>query len=75
MYKKHAVPDIWRLTVNLPKKLVKDAQSLTQSTVTGTLIEGLQMVKQRGAYEKLMALKGKIRLDLDIDELRGRHRR
>ena len=75
MYKKSAESDIWRLTVNLPKKLVKEARSLVRGTVTDTLIEGLQMVKRRGAYDKLMALKGKIHLDIDLDESRERRRR
>jgi len=30
--------------------------------------------RHRRFYEKAMALRGKIKLDIDLDELRGRHR-
>lgn len=30
--------------------------------------------RRRRAYEKAMALQGKVQFDLDIDELRGRNR-
>ena len=30
--------------------------------------------KQRRAYELFMALRGKIKFDIDLDELRGRNR-
>ena len=39
------------------------------------LVEHLRKVRARRAYEKLMALKGTIHLNIDIDELRGRNRR
>ena len=39
------------------------------------LVEHLKKVRARRAYEKAMALKGTIHLNIDIDELRGRNRR
>lgn len=39
------------------------------------LVEHLRKVRARRAYEKAMSLKGKIHLNIDIDELRGRNRR
>jgi hypothetical protein len=39
------------------------------------LVEHLRMARARRAYEKLLAIRGKIHLNLDIDELRGRNRR
>jgi hypothetical protein len=39
------------------------------------LVERLKKLRGQRAYEKLMALKGKIHLNIDIDELRGRNRR
>jgi len=38
-------------------------------------VEQLRVLKGRSAYEKFMALKGKIHIKLDIDEARGRNRR
>lgn len=39
------------------------------------LPEDVRMRRAKRAYEKLIALRGKVRLNIDIDELRGRHRR
>jgi hypothetical protein len=39
------------------------------------LVEHLRMARARRAYEKFLALKGTIHLNLNIDELRGRNRR
>lgn len=38
------------------------------------LVEHLRKVRARRAYEMFMALKGKIHINIDIDELRGRNR-
>jgi hypothetical protein len=61
-----------RITANLPAGLLEDAMNLTGKGITETLIEGLQLVRQRQAYQKAMALKGKLRLDIDLEELRDR---
>ena len=39
------------------------------------LVEHLRMARARRAYEKFLAIRGKINLNIDIDELRGRNRR
>jgi hypothetical protein len=39
------------------------------------LPEEVRMRRAKRGYEKFLALKGKIHLNLDIDELRGRNRR
>jgi hypothetical protein len=39
------------------------------------LVEHLRRLRARRAYEKFMALKGKIHININIDELRGRNRR
>jgi hypothetical protein len=61
-----------RITANLPASLLEDAMNLTGKGITETLIEGLQLVRRRQAYQKAMALKGKLRLDIDLEELRDR---
>ena len=75
MYKRAMQTGVRRVTVNLPKQLLSGAQTLIQGTITQTLIEGLHLVKQKNAYQKLMALKGKIHLDIDIPTSRERTRR
>lgn len=39
------------------------------------LPEEVRQRRAKRAYEKFLALKGKIYIDLDVDEARGRHRR
>jgi hypothetical protein len=39
------------------------------------LPEDVRMRRAKRAYEKFLALKGKIHINIDIDELRGRNRR
>ena len=63
-----------RVTANLPRKLLKEALLTTRNGITETLVEGLRLVRRRRAYEKAMALKGKIRINIDIDQARERSR-
>jgi hypothetical protein len=63
-----------RITANLPSDLLEEAQEVTGKGITETLIEGLRLLKRSKAYERAMALKGKIRLDVDLDCLRERRR-
>lgn len=61
-----------RITANLPADLLDDAMAVTGRGITETLVEGLRLVRRAAAYEKAMALKGKIRLDIDLGESRER---
>ena len=63
-----------RVTANLPSDLLEDAQEVTGKGITETLIAGLRLLKRSKAYDKAMALKGKIHLDIDMDALRERRR-
>ncbi len=64
-----------RVTANLPAELLDAAMDVTDKGITETLIEGLEQVRRRRFYEKLKQLKGKIHLNIDIDESRGRRHR
>ena len=48
---------------------------ITGKGITGTLFEGLERVRLAGAYEKAIALKGKLRLEIDLEGSRERRRR
>ena len=48
---------------------------VTKKGITETLVEGLEQVRRRQAYEKAMSLRGKIQLDIDLEESRERRRR
>ncbi len=68
---------IRRITANLPQGLVDQAMAVTGKGVTETLVEGLRLVRRSDAYTRAMALKGKVELDIDLEESReragGRH--
>ena len=64
-----------RVTANLPADLLDAAMEVTGKGITETLTEGLTQVQRRRFYERLVALRGKLTLDIDVDDLRGRHRR
>lgn len=64
-----------RVTANLPIDLLDAAQQVTGKGITETLIEGLEQVRRRRFYERAIALRGKIRLKIDLEETRGRRRR
>lgn len=68
------VEPVRRVTANLPRKLLREALVTTKSGITETLVEGLRLIRRRRAYEKAMALKGKIHLNIDIDQARERSR-
>ena len=61
-----------RVTANLPGDLLDAAQEVTGKGITETIIEGLQQVQRRRFYERALGLRGKIRLDIDLEESRGR---
>jgi hypothetical protein len=64
-----------RVTANLPEDVLREAMAVTGEGITETLVAGLQLVRRARAYERAMALKGKIRLDVDLATSRERRRR
>jgi hypothetical protein len=61
-----------RVTANLPADLLDEAMAVTGRGVTETLVEGLKLVRHTGAYEKAMSLRGKLELQVDLEESRER---
>jgi len=64
-----------RVTANLPEPLLAEAMEVTGRGITETLIAGLNLVRRVRAYEKALALRGKVRLRVDLDASRERRRR
>ena len=64
-----------RITANLPADLLDQAMQTTGRGITDTLIEGLERVRRADAYRKALALKGKLRLRIDLATSRERRRR
>ena len=69
------VARVKRITANLPERLLREAVGVTRKGITETLVEGLRLVRRARAYEKAMALRGKVRLDVDLGASRERRRR
>lgn len=66
--------NIRRITANLPADLLRSAQEATGKGITETLIEGLEQLKRRRFDQRALRLRGKLRLDVNLDEIRGRRR-
>jgi hypothetical protein len=63
---------IRRITANLPAELLEGAMEVTGKGITETLVDGLERVRRSGAYEKAMALKGRLELEIDLERSRER---
>lgn len=61
-----------RITANLPPGLLEDACKTTGKGITDTLIYGLELVRRSRAATKAAALKGRLRIDVDLDLSRER---
>ena len=59
-----------KVTVNLPAWTLDRAMSLTGRGITPTIIQGLEELERRAHRSALRALRGKIRLDLDLSTTR-----
>ena len=59
-----------KVTIEVPVELLRRAQRSTGQGITATIRRGLELVATRTAYEELRRLRGKVRLSVDLDELR-----
>lgn len=62
-----------RITLNLPAQLLKEAQKVTGKNMTETIITGLEMLRRVRAYDLALQLKGKLKLEIDLEGSRERH--
>jgi Arc/MetJ-type ribon-helix-helix transcriptional regulator len=59
-----------KITVHVPASLLDKARQTTGSGITATVRQGLQLVAATDAYRRLRALRGEMKLSIDLDELR-----
>jgi hypothetical protein len=59
-----------KITAFVPAQLLKTAQEYTGAGVSETLRLALQRLAHAQACRELLALKGKVHLDIDLNELR-----
>ena len=63
-----------RTTLDLPEKLLSEAMKITSTgTKTGVIILALRELIRKSKITDLKKYRGKIDLDIDMDELRNRH--
>ena len=60
-----------KVTVHLDRDLLQKAQRRTGKGVTATIRHGLELVAASEAYERLRALKGKVKFSIDLEALRA----
>lgn len=63
-----------KVTVHVDEALLRKARAQTGAGVTATIRHGLELVAASGAYERLRALRGKVKLAIDLDALRADRR-
>jgi hypothetical protein len=65
-----AVQKIQKITAHLPADLLARAQAATGKGITETLREGLAALTARDAQRQLLAMRGKVRLKIDLEAVR-----
>jgi hypothetical protein len=59
-----------KITVVVPDELVRRARRASGLGLAPTIRKGLELVAAREAYAGLRALRGKLKLELDLERLR-----
>jgi hypothetical protein len=60
-----------KITVHVPAELLRKAQRTTKAGITSTVRLGLELAAAGEAYRKLRALRGRVKVALDLDTLRA----
>ncbi len=61
---------IRKVTVNVPIALLDTAKKLTGAGITETIIEGLYEIEKRAKRRALAELKGRVKVELDLEGTR-----
>lgn len=64
-----------RVTANLPNDVLDDALRATGKGITETLVAGLERLARLRGQQEVLALRGTMQLDVDLEASRGRRRR
>lgn len=63
-----------RTTLDLPENLLDEAMKVTQTkTKTAVIVKALEELVRKSKISDIKKYRGKIDLDVDLDELRDRH--
>jgi len=61
-----------RIVANVPRDLLEEAMNATGKGITDTLVVGLRHICRAQAYHKATALRGKLKLKIDLNSSRER---
>jgi hypothetical protein len=59
-----------KVTVVLPADTLRRAQRASGMGITPTIRTGLELIAAGRTYDRIRAMRGRVKLDLDVDELR-----
>ena len=59
-----------KITVNVPVRVLENAVKVTGKGVTSTVVEGLEELDRRAKRSAVRALRGTVRLELDLERTR-----
>ena len=59
-----------KITLEVPDDVLQRATAVTGQGITPTIRKGLELVAASGAYAQLRSLKGKIKFNVKLSELR-----
>ena len=59
-----------KITANIPAKLLDRAMAITGAGITETLVAGLEELERAQKRSALRALRGRVRIDLDLEKTR-----
>ncbi len=63
-----------RTTLDLPENLLNEAMKVTHiDTKTAVIVKALEELVRKSKISDLKKYRGKIALDIDLDEIRDRH--
>jgi len=63
-----------RTTLDLPENLLDEAMKITRtSTKTGVIVKALEELVRKSKISDLKKYKGKIDIEIDLNEIRGRN--
>jgi len=62
--------EMQKVTVLLPKELIRRATRVSGQGLTPTLRKGLEAVVTADAFDKVRQLRGKVKLSIDVARLR-----
>ena len=59
-----------KITVHVQKDLLRRAQRASKAGISDTVRKGLELLSAKEAYAELRKMRGKLKISVDLDELR-----